>query len=101
MYVYNDGSLQTTHPIRRSVPTAFAWLLLHLPLSMGLLLGGHVSAAAVGEEHMGTGRRWLWGGGLGIGFLGMWILAQLYQSEDPPAKLMVPKQLVRRHHWKN
>lgn len=94
MYVYNDGCLKSVHPVRRHVGTAFAWILLHLPLSMGLLVGGHVSAAAVAEPEMGGGRRWLWGGGLSVSFAGMWILAQLWRSDDPPGKLLMPKQLV-------
>lgn len=90
MYVYNDGAICNVHPIRRSVYTAFAWLLIHLPLSGGLLIGGHVSATATDEDLDGP-RRWLWGGGLGAGMLGMWVIAQLWRDIDPPGKLLLPK----------
>lgn len=94
MYVYNDGAINNVHPIRRSVYTAFAWLTIHLPLSAGLLIGGHVSAASTGGE-LDTGRRWLWGGGLGTGMLGMWIIAQMYRDNDPSGKLLLPKVRAR------
>lgn len=96
MYCYNDGSVRSTHPIRHSVTSAFLWLLLHLPLSAGLLVGGHVSAASVAESEMGSGRRWLWGGGLAVGFLGMFILTLLWKDNDPPGKLLLSKPLVSR-----
>ena len=38
MYVYNDGAIVNDHPIRRSVYTAFGWLLIHLPLSVALVV---------------------------------------------------------------
>ena len=50
MYIYGDGAIQGEHPIRRSVYTAFPWLLIHLPMSAGLLIGGHVSAASTIDE---------------------------------------------------
>ena len=77
MYVYNDGAIVNDHPIRRSVYTAFGWLLIHLPLSAGLLIGGHVSATATYEDELSKPLRWLWGGGLGIGMLGMWVIGQM------------------------
>lgn len=94
MYVYTDGAIDNTHPIRRSVWTAFPWLLIHLPMSAGLLIGGHVSAYATNHP-METAHRWLWGGGLGLGMLAMWVLAQLFRDDDPPGKLLMPK--VRQH----
>lgn len=90
MYVYTDGAITNTHPIRRSVYTAFAWLLIHLPMSAGLLIGGHVAAVSTGEE-LDSGKRWLWGGGLGFGTLCMWIIGQLYHDRDPPGKLQMSK----------
>ena len=92
MYVYTDGSIVNDHPIRRSVYTAFPWLLIHLPLSAGLLIGGHVSAVSTYEE-MHVDHRWLWGGGLGVGMFCMWIIAQLYCDCDEPGKLILSKQL--------
>lgn len=90
MYVYTDGAIDNVHPIRRSVYTAFVWLLIHLPMSAGLLIGGHVSAVATSEE-LDSGRRWLWGGGLGFGTLCMWIIAQLWRDRDPAGKLQLSK----------
>lgn len=90
MYVYTDGSIDNVHPIRRSVWTAFPWLLIHLPMSAGLLIGGHVSAYAVNEE-LETGHRWLWGGGLGVGMFCMWIISQLFRSNDPHRTLLLSK----------
>ncbi|KAK3725537.1 hypothetical protein LTR37_000507 [Vermiconidia calcicola] len=92
MYVYTDGAIDNDHPIRHSVHTAFPWFLIHLPMSAGLLIGGHVSAIATYED-LHTGHRWLWGGGLGVGVSGMWIIAQLFKDCDPPGKLLLPKQL--------
>ncbi|KAK5048173.1 hypothetical protein LTR84_005843 [Exophiala bonariae] len=83
MYVYTDGSVQHKHPIRRAVWSSFAWLLIHLPLSAGLLVGGHVSAATVKDEYLSTGQRWLWGGGLGTGTFCLFLIALLYEDDDP------------------
>lgn len=91
IYVYADGAFRTTHPIRRSVWTAFAWLMIHLPMAAGLLIGGHVSAAATGDEELDGGRRWLWGGGLAVGMLSMWVTAQLYRDDDPKDMLIMRK----------
>lgn len=98
MYTNNDGSLQSVHPIRRSVWSSFAWLLVHLPISAGLLIGGHVSASSVaGSEEAPHGltpaQRWLWGGGLGAGMAGMWILAMLYKGLDTKGQLYMTKQM--------
>jgi len=90
MYVYTDGAIDNVHPVRRSVYTAFPWLLIHLPMSAGLLIGGHVSATSTLEELDG-GKRWLWGGGLGFGTLCMWVIAQLYRDRDPKGKLLLSK----------
>ncbi len=90
MYVYTDGSIRSVHPIRRSGYTAFAWLLVHLPLSAGLLIGGHVSAYSTNNE-LESGHRWLWGGGLAVGLLGIWVIAQLFRDCDPPGKLILSK----------
>lgn len=83
MYVYCDGSIQHKHPIRRAVWSSFAWLLIHLPLSAGLLVGGHVSAATAKDEHLTIGQRWLWGGGLGTGTFCLLLIALLYEDNDP------------------
>lgn len=91
MYVYCDGSVQHTHPIRRAVWSAFAWLLIHLPLSAGLLVGGHISAATVRDEHLSPGQRWLFGGGLGIGTFCLLLIALLYEDNDPDGFLRFSK----------
>lgn len=92
IYVTGDGSLQATHPIRRSAWTAFAFFLLHLPLSMSFLIGGHVAAVSVQVEELEDGQRWLLGGGLGVGMLCLWIYAMLYKTEDEN-KLIMPRWL--------
>lgn len=70
-------------------------------------------SAASTEEEFGPGLRWLvslldttsslsktsanqanqsqWGGGLGVGMLGMWVIAQLWKDEDPKGKLLLDK----------
>lgn len=82
LYVSGDGSLQATHPIRRSAWTAFGFFLLHLPLSASFLIGGHVCAMSVGLHEFEDGQRWLLGGGLGVGMLCLWIYGMLYRTED-------------------
>ena len=69
------------------------WLLIHLPMSAGLLIGGHVSAGSAFEEELISGKRWLWGGGLGLGMFCMWIIAQLYRDDDDRGILVLGKQL--------
>lgn len=91
MYVYFDGAVKTTHPIRRAVWSTFAWLLIHLPLSAGLLVGGHVSAATARDHHLSPGQRRLWGAGLGIGSLCLFLIAMLYRDDDPKGLLRFSK----------
>ncbi|KAF7551320.1 hypothetical protein G7Z17_g5114 [Cylindrodendrum hubeiense] len=81
IYASGDGSIQATHPIRRSAWTAFGFFLLHLPLSASFLIGGHIAAVAAGEEHLEEGQRWLLGGGLGVGMFCLWIYGMLYRVE--------------------
>lgn len=90
LYVTGDGSLQATHPIRRSAWTAFAFFLLHLPLSMSFLIGGHISAVSVREDELEQGQRWLLGGGLGVGMFCLWVFAMLFKSEDD-GQLIMPR----------
>ncbi|OCT54269.1 hypothetical protein CLCR_00278 [Cladophialophora carrionii] len=91
MYDYCDGGTESTHPIRRAVGSAFGWLLIHLPLSAGLMVGGHVCAATVPEDELNAGQRWLWGGGLGLGTFCLFLIAAMYKDEDPPGFLLLSK----------
>ena len=94
MYVYGDGAVKSMHPARRSVFSAFAWLLVHLPMSAGLLIGGHACAGATrveGEDGLNDGQRWLLGGGLAAGFLALFLLAWLFKDDDPKGRLLLPK----------
>ena len=92
IYVTGDGSLQALHPIRRSSWTAFAFFLLHLPLSMSFLIGGHIAAVGVNVEEFDEGQRWLLGGGLGIGMFALWTFAMLFRSDDE-GELIMPRWL--------
>lgn len=92
IYVSGDGSIQATHPIRRSAWTAFGFFLLHLPLSASFLIGGHICAISTRLHEFEQGQRWLLGGGLGVGMLCLWIYAQLYRT-DGEDRLILPKQL--------
>ncbi|KAK5946142.1 hypothetical protein PMZ80_000282 [Knufia obscura] len=92
IYVTGDGSLQATHPIRRSAWTAFAFFLLHLPLSMSFLIGGHVCAVSVHLDEFEDGQRWLLGGGLGVGMFCLWAFGMLFRSDDD-GDLIMPRWL--------
>lgn len=81
IYSSGDGSIQATHPIRRSAWTAFGFFLLHLPLAASFLIGGHVAAASTGVEEFEDGQRWLLGGGLGVGMFCLWVYGMLYRVE--------------------
>jgi low temperature requirement protein LtrA len=90
IYSVGDGSMDATHPIRRSAVSAFTFFSMHLPLAASLLVGGHVCAASAGVEVLETGERWLLGGGLGVGMFCLWFLAMLFKSKDE-ACLIMPK----------
>jgi low temperature requirement protein LtrA len=90
IYSVGDGSMDATHPIRRSAVTAFTFFSMHLPLAASLLVGGHVCAASAGKSELETGERWLLGGGLGIGMFCLWFLGMLFKSKDK-ACLVMPK----------
>lgn len=93
LYVSGDGSLQATHPIRRSAWTAFAFFLLHLPLSASFLIGGHLCAVTVAiTEFESSGQRWLLCGGLGVGMFCLWVYGVLYRCDDDFCMVM-PKTL--------
>lgn len=82
IYVSGDGSIQATHPIRRSAWTAFGFFLLHLPLSASFLIGGHIAAISTKLEEFEEGQQWLLGGGLGVGMFCLWIYGMLYRTDD-------------------
>ncbi|KAF7542906.1 hypothetical protein G7046_g10093 [Stylonectria norvegica] len=90
LYASGDGSVQATHPIRRSPWTAFGFFLLHLPLAASFLIGGHVAAISVGLEQFEDGQRWLLGGGLGVGMFCLWVYGMLYRAEDE-CRLIMPQ----------
>ncbi|OCK84572.1 hypothetical protein K432DRAFT_344825 [Lepidopterella palustris CBS 459.81] len=91
LYVNGDGAVRSTHPLHRAVWSAFTWILMHLPLNMALLIGGHICAVSVGKDKLGRGERWLWGGGLGVGLVVLWGIAMCFRSEDEPGLLWFPK----------
>ena len=88
IYASGDGSVQATHPIRRSAWTAFAFFLLHLPLSASFLIGGHIAAVSVELEHFEQGQQWLLGGGLGVGLFCLWVYAMLYKTDSEECLIM-------------
>jgi low temperature requirement protein LtrA len=91
LYVSGDGSVNVTHPIRRSSWTAFGFFLLHLPLSASFVISGHVCAMATNVDELETGQRWLLGGGLGIGMFCLWAYAMLFRTEGEET-LILPKR---------
>ena len=92
IYITGDGSVQATHPIRRSAWTAFGFFLLHLPLSASFLIGGHICAISVHIEEFEEGQRWLLGGGLGLGLFCLWVFGMLFKSNDD-GQLIMPRWL--------
>ena len=60
-------------------------------MSAGLLIGGHVSATMTEEKPLREGQRWLWGGGLAVGFAALWILSLLFKDADQKGKLLMSK----------
>lgn len=90
IYASGDGSVQATHPIRRSSWTAFGFFLLHLPLSASFLIGGHICAISTGVDQFEDGQRWLLGGGLGVGMFCLWVYGMLYRTEGEE-RLILPK----------
>lgn len=105
MYLHNDCSVESIHPLRHSTYTGFAWAPLHLPLIASLLAGGHVAAASAksttseeasadsGEETFSTGQRWLLCASLGVGIFCLYAIALLHTSKDTGCILMLPKPL--------
>lgn len=92
IYASGDGSIQATHPIRRSAWTAFAFFLLHLPLASSFLIGGHIAAVSTKVEQFEDGERWLLGGGLGVGMFCLWVYGMLYRV-DADETLLLGKTL--------
>lgn len=90
IYASGDGSIQATHPIRRSAWTAFGFFLLHLPMAASFLIGGHVCAISTGIHQFEDGQRWLLGGGLGVGMFCLWVYGMLYRVEGDEC-LILPK----------
>ena len=82
IYASGDGSVQATHPIRRSAWTAFGFFVLHLPLSASFLIGGHMCAVSTKVHQFQDGERWLLGGGLAVGLFCLWFYGMLYRVHD-------------------
>lgn len=62
-----------------------------LAVKHGLLIGGHISAVSVAQDELGSGERWLLGGGPGTGLLILFIIPLCFKSNDPPALLWFSK----------
>lgn len=90
IYASGDGSVQATHPIRRSGWTAFGFFLLHLPLAASFLIGGHICAVSTRLEQFEDGQQWLLCGGLGVGLFCLWVYGMLYRVEGDES-LLLPK----------
>ncbi|KAJ5595397.1 uncharacterized protein N7459_001605 [Penicillium hispanicum] len=93
LYAHADGSMDTTHPLRHNIYTAFSFAIIHLPLIASLLAGGHVAAASVEEREFEDAQRWLLCGGLGVGMIYLWGFALLHGSRDEPGTLCLSKPL--------
>lgn len=91
LYTHADGALDTIHPLRHSVYTAFPWALIHLPLIASLLAGGHVAAQSVAEKEFEDPQRWLLCGGLGTGMILLYVFALLHKSNDESGTLVLNK----------
>lgn len=91
LYVNEDGSVENVHPLRRAVWSSYIWFFAHQPLSMSLLIGGHMCAVSVSTEELSMGEKWLLCGGLGIGLFFLWILSMIVKSKDGPRGLHLPK----------
>lgn len=91
LYTHADGSIESTHPLRHNVYTAFGFALVHLPLIACLLAGGHVAAGSVAEREFEDAQRWLLCGGLGAGMVCLYILALLHASNDERDALCLSK----------
>jgi low temperature requirement protein LtrA len=91
LYAHADGSLDSTHPLRHSVYTAFAWALIHLPLIASLLAGGHIAAQSVAEKEFEDPQRWLLCSALGAGMVLLYMFALLHKSNDESGTLVFDK----------
>lgn len=97
LYVSGDGSMEATHPIRRSVATAFGFFLLHIPLSMSFLIAGHVAALSVQFDEFEGGQAWLMCGGFAVGLFCLWVYGMLFRDEDGLILLMrKPVRMIMR-----
>lgn len=94
VYASGDGGgARSTHPIRHSAWTAFAFFLLHLPMSAAFLIGGHVAAISTELDEFEPGHRWLLGGGLGVGMFCMWVYGMIFHGGPADAVLFMPQYL--------
>lgn len=93
IYVSGDGSMEATHPIRRSVWTAFFFFLLHIPLAASFLIAGHVAALSVRLDEFEGGQAWLMCGGFAVGLFCLWVYGMLFRDEDD--KILMMRKPVR------
>ncbi|KAJ6122052.1 hypothetical protein N7512_004517 [Penicillium capsulatum] len=93
LYTHADGSIESTHPLRHNIYTAFGFALVHLPLIACLLAGGHVAAGSVAEREFEDAQRWLLCGGLGAGMICLYAFALLHASNDERGTLCFSKPL--------
>ncbi|KAJ5109982.1 hypothetical protein N7532_002627 [Penicillium argentinense] len=93
LYTHADGSMESTHPLRHNVYTAFSFAMIHLPLIASLLVGGHVAAASVAEEDFENPQRWLLCEGLGVGMMCLYFFALIHSSQDERGCLVMPKHV--------
>jgi low temperature requirement protein LtrA len=91
LYTHADGSMESTHPLRHNIYTAFSFAVIHLPLIASLLAGGHVAAASVAEEDFEDAQRWLLCEGLGVGMMCLYFFALIHACQDEPGTLLMTK----------
>ncbi|PWZ02640.1 hypothetical protein BCV70DRAFT_209227 [Testicularia cyperi] len=91
LYCLGAGSKRATHPIRRSMSTAMAWFILHLPLAAALTLCGDSTAELVKEEHVAQGVRWMYAATYAISMVCTVLLVAIEQEHDIPGELYFAK----------
>lgn len=91
MYMNGGWSKRITHPFRKSVWNATAFLSLHLPLVSALTLCGDALADFIKEDKVPSGVRWLACESFAVGMIILWILAILEHERDTKGELWLPR----------